>query len=96
MVDNYDHSHDPKIKKNLRARLKRIEGQIRGISKMIEQDLYCQEILNQFASVKSALNGARDLLLKDHIQNCIADKMQKNQEQATEELIEIIKKISKF
>lgn len=90
------HSHTKEQKKKIIARLKRIEGQIRGITRMVEEDSYCMEILNQFASVKSALNGTRDLLLKEHVQHCIAEKMTKDKQAATEELIEIVKRISKL
>lgn len=89
------HLHSKDQKKKLIARLKRIEGQIRGIIRMVEKDSYCEEILNQFASAKSALNGARDVLLKEHVEHCISKKMIENKREATAELMEIVKRISK-
>ena len=90
------HPHpDIDTKVEIEKRLNRIEGQIRGIKKMVEEDVYCLDILNQMASVKSALNGARDLLLQDHVQYCIAQEMKENPDSATEELLSIIKSISK-
>lgn len=90
------HQHiDEKIKNEAIIRLNRLEGQIRGIARMVQRDDYCQDILNQFASVKAGINSVRDLLLQDHIQHCIADKMTLDKQAATEELIAIVKKISK-
>ncbi len=89
------HHIDSKTKNEAIIRLNRLEGQIRGIARMVERDDYCQDILNQFASAKAGINSVRDLLLKDHIQHCIADKMAVNKQEATEELIDIVKKISK-
>ena len=90
------HRHqDPKIKEDVILRLKRVEGQIRGIMKMVQDDVYCHDILNQFASVRSALNGARDLILQGHIQYCVADEMIQDKQKATAELLSIFKKVTK-
>ena len=90
------HKHqDPKIKEDVIVRLKRIEGQIRGIMKMVKDDVYCHDVLNQFASVRSALHGARDLILQDHIHCCVADEMAKDRHRATEEILSIVRRISK-
>ena len=89
------HHPDNGSKSEVIKRLNRIEGQIRGIKKMVEDDVYCMDILNQMSSVKSALNGARDILLQDHVQYCIASEMKENPDQATVELLGIIKSISK-
>lgn len=75
-------------------RLKRIEGQVRGLSKLIQSRVYSKNILNQFASVKSALNSTRNLLLKGYIQHDIADKLIQDRITSTEELIDIFKKVS--
>ena len=53
-------------------RLNRIEGQVRGISKMIEQERYCIEILQQMQAIKSALSKVEDSILKDHAATCVA------------------------
>ncbi len=90
-----EHHHFESDKKGIISRLSRIEGQVRGISKMVQEGVYCQDVLNQFASVKSALNGARDIILQEHIKHCIAKKMAQDKVAATEELMSIIKKISK-
>ncbi len=85
---------DSRVKDEALTRLKRIEGQIRGLSRLIQSDVYSKNILNQFASVKSALNSARNLLLKGYIQNDIANKLISDRIASTEELLDIFKKIS--
>ena len=55
------------------ARLRRIEGQVRGLEKMVEEDRYCIDVLTQVAAVKAALEGVSVNLLEDHMQHCVAD-----------------------
>lgn len=97
MNDNHEKHHhiDSETKEKVSGRLKKIEGQIRAISKMVKEDVYCHEILNLFASVRAALNGARDLILEEHIEHCVAEEMTQNRHKATTELLSIFKKISK-
>lgn len=54
-------------------RLKRIEGQVRGLQRMVEEERYCIEILQQFQAVKAALARAESAVLKDHAAHCVAD-----------------------
>lgn len=56
----------------LLARLKRIEGQVRGIQKMIEEERYCKDVLDQIASVESALKGVSRVVVKNHLRHCAA------------------------
>ena len=60
-------------KEKVLARLRRIEGQVRGIEKMIAEDRYCIDVLTQVAAVKAALEGVSVTLLEDHMQHCVAD-----------------------
>ena len=62
--------HDNKA---LRNRLGRIEGQVRGISRMVEEDRYCIDILHQIQAVKAALSKAEDEILKNHASHCVAE-----------------------
>ena len=93
-IDRNDNP-DSRVKNEAVTRLKRIEGQLRGLSKLIQSDVYSKNILNQFASIKAALNSARNLLLKGYIHNNIADKFIKDSLASTDELIDIFKKVSK-
>jgi len=87
-------SSDSRIQHEAVTRLKRIEGQVRGLSKLIQSYTYNDNILNQFASVKSALTSTRNLLLKEYISKDIPDKLIRDRLQSTEELIDIFKKVS--
>ena len=62
-----------KDKRALQGRLSRIEGQVRGIQKMIDDDRYCIDVLTQINAVKAALEGVALLLLRDHTEHCVTD-----------------------
>ncbi len=87
--------HPYKTKEEMIIRLKKIEGQIRGISKMINDDVYCDNILNQFLSVDAAINGVRKTLLEAHMKSCVVDQIQDGNIQVVDELITTIGKMTK-
>ena len=87
--------HSEKAKKNLISRLNRIEGQIRGISRMIAEDLYCDDILNQISSVEAALNGVSKLLLEAHIRECVIEQIENGEYEVVDELMSTIGKMLK-
>ena len=60
-------------KKSIQARLRRIEGQVRGIQKMVEDDRYCIDVLTQVGAVKAALDSVALLLLADHTEHCVTE-----------------------
>ena len=62
-----------KDKQRIATRLRRIEGQVRGIEKMIDEDRYCIDVLTQVSAAKAALDGIALLLLADHTENCVAE-----------------------
>ena len=64
-------SRSPEVRKTLMTRLKRIEGQIRGLESMVEKDAYCPDILIQVSAVTSALNSFNRQLLSNHIHGCV-------------------------
>ena len=64
---------DPATKKALLTRLRRIEGQVRGLQKMIEEERWCADVLVQVSSVQEALRGAARELLRNHLAHCAAD-----------------------
>lgn len=59
------------LKASVRKRLSRIEGQVRGVAKMVEDDRYCIDIITQIAAVRAALRRAEDEILKDHVAHCV-------------------------
>ena len=89
------HKHrDPKEEKDLISRLNRIEGQVRGIKAMVQDDRYCTDILVQVSAVQSALNGFSKVLLSNHIKTCVVEDIKNGKEdQAIHELCETIKKM---
>lgn len=87
--------HSEKTKTNLTSRLNRIEGQIRGIKGLIEKDTYCDDVLNQIASVQSALNSVGKLLLENHMKSCVIEKIQSGEHDVIDELLTTINKLMK-
>jgi DNA-binding FrmR family transcriptional regulator len=63
---------DPEIKEANQTRLRRIEGQVRGLQKMVEEDRYCADVIVQIASVQEALRGVARNLMKNHMRHCAA------------------------
>jgi CsoR family transcriptional regulator, copper-sensing transcriptional repressor len=87
---------DPAIKEANRHRLRRIEGQVRGLQKMVDEDRYCADIITQVASVQEALRGVARNLMKNHLRHCAAKAIESGKKQQTEamydELLELIYK----
>lgn len=87
--------HPYETKEKMINRMKRIEGQIRGISRMIEEDVYCDDILHQFMSVESAITGVKNTLLEAHMKGCIVHQIQAGELGAVDELLGTIGKMTK-
>ena len=84
-VDNRGHSYDADRAK-IMARLKRIEGQVRGISHMIEEDKYCIDILTQVSAVMASTRSVGMLVLEDHIRGCVMNADPDQREATLDEL----------
>ena len=84
---------DPKEQKDLINRLNRIEGQIRGIRGMLENDAYCIDILNQVSAANSALNSFTKALLAQHIRTCVAEDLHQGNDEKLEELVKTLQKL---
>lgn len=82
-------------KKQLLKRLKRAEGQIRGIEKMIEEDAYCPDVLVQVAAVTSALNSFNKELMACHMRTCVAEDIRAGKDEAIEEFVKVMQKLMK-
>lgn len=65
-------------------RLRRIEGQVRGLQKMVEEDRYCGDVLNQIASVQSALRSAGKVITRNHLETCVTDALRSGDQKAAE------------
>lgn len=84
-----------KEQKDLTTRLNRIEGQVRGVKHMVEQERYCVDILNQVSAIQAALSSFSKVLLENHIHSCVADDIRAGKEETVNELCETIKKMIK-
>ena len=88
---------DEKQKRSIENRLRRIEGQVSGIRKMVENDRYCIDILNQTAAVASAIRNVENLVMENHLNTCVVDAMKSGDEEGKREKIdEIMEVVSKF
>ena len=82
-------------RKKLVNRLKRIEGQIRGIIGMLENDAYCNDILIQSAAVNAAVNSFNKELLANHIRTCVARDIRAGKDETIDELVATLQKLMK-
>lgn len=76
-------------------RLSRIEGQVRGVRKMVEEDVYCPDILIQVSAINAALNSFNKVLLAEHIRSCVADDIRKGKDETIDELVGVLQKLMK-
>ena len=84
-------------KEDVLKRLNRIEGQVKGIHRMVEEDKGCVEVLTQIAAVKAAINKVGGIILENHSRSCVQNALQsQNKEQVMEELISTIQKFLKY
>ncbi len=81
--------------KDMLNRLRRIEGQVRGVEKMVEQDAYCVDVLTQVSAITAALNSFNRVLLADHIRTCVANDIRQGKDETIDELVDILKKVTK-
>ncbi len=86
---------DEAQKQNLLNRLSRIEGQIRGIKAMVENDRYCTDIITQVAAAEAALGSFNRELLTSHINSCVVNDIRSEKEGAVDELVALLKKLMK-
>lgn len=95
-MDCHQHTHrTEEEKKKLINRLNRIEGQIRGLKKMVENDVYCNDILIQTASVSAALNSFNKELLNLHMKTCVLENIKNGNEDIIDEVVLTIQKLMK-
>ncbi|MES2178027.1 MAG: metal-sensitive transcriptional regulator [Gemmatimonadota bacterium] len=89
---------DPDIKDRNQKRLRRIEGQVRGLQKMVEEDRYCADILTQISSVHEALRSVGRELMRNHLKHCATSAIRSpdgNAEQMYDELVDMMYKHSR-
>ena len=79
--------------KSLKNRLNRISGQLAGISRMLDDNRYCGDILTQVAAVESALQSFGYIILKEHMETCVVEEVQNGNTQIVEEAFELMRKL---
>src|ERR1035437_2894855 len=84
-----------KDKKEILVRLRRLEGQVKGIQKMVEEEKYCVDVLNQLSSVIAATQNLASIILSDHIKGCVRESLAHN-ESGDEHVNEFIATIERF
>lgn len=83
---------DDATKDNVLRRLKLIEGQIRGVHKMVDADTYCIDVITQTSAIKQALSNIEDMLLENHLGHCVVHQVAAGQaKKAAEEIISVYK-----
>lgn len=86
-------------RRKLLTRLRRIEGQIRGLQRMIEEDRYCPDILTQVSAVSESLRGTAQILLRSHLHHCVTDAVRSGQsgraETVYDELADLFRKFAR-
>lgn len=80
-------------KKDLMNRLKRIEGQVRGVEGMLENGVYCTDILVQVSAITSALNSFNKVLLGNHVKTCVAQNIRSGNDEVIDELVTTLQKL---
>lgn len=86
-----------KSKESITKRLNRIEGQVKGIQKMVEEDRYCVDVLVQIAAIRSAIDKVGSIILENHVRGCVANSIKNNKEEQTDVMVdELMDTILKF
>jgi CsoR family transcriptional regulator, copper-sensing transcriptional repressor len=85
-----------KNKESITKRLNRIEGQVKGIQKMVEEDRYCVDVLVQIAAIRSAIDKVGSIILENHVRGCVANSIKDNKEQTEVMVDELMDTILKF
>jgi len=80
------------IKKQVGTRLSRVEGQVRGLAKMVEEEKYCVDVITQSSAIRSALSAVEDLMLENHLATHAIEQMKgKHSKKATDEILKVYK-----
>lgn len=82
----------PELKQNVARRINRIVGQLAGISAMVEDDRYCGDVLTQLAAVESAVKSVSRIVMQDHLETCVVDRIQEGDVEVVDEVMDLFKK----
>lgn len=85
---------NPELIENLQTRLRKISGQVNGVSKMIDDNRYCKDVLIQIAAIEAALKEVGYIVLRDHMLTCVTSDIKNDDFSSLEDAVEIAKKLS--
>ncbi|MCI0366257.1 MAG: metal-sensitive transcriptional regulator [Phycisphaerales bacterium] len=85
---------DP-VRQAMQARLSRVEGQVRGVARMLEEQRPCMEVLQQLASIQAALRGVSKTVLRNYLEHCASDAIRSDDPRVYDELMEAIYKFAR-
>jgi CsoR family transcriptional regulator, copper-sensing transcriptional repressor len=91
-LEHVSYAHD---KAKILARLRRIEGQVRGVQRMVEEDKYCVDVLTQLSAIIAGARAAGLLILEDHIRGCVINADPEDQEDVLDELTTAIERFTR-
>ena len=97
MPDCCHAKHTPRsdeLKANVTKRLNRAIGQLGGVKTMVEEDRYCGDVLTQLAAAESAIKSVRRLVLQDHLETCVVERVQQGDTEVIDELMALLKQFS--
>lgn len=86
---------DDEVRDAVRKRLARVEGQVRGVSKMLDEQRPCMEVLQQLASIQAALRGASKTVLRNYLERCATDAIRSGDSDVYDELMDAIYKFAR-
>jgi len=92
---NMTKHRDDKELRSLMNRLSRIEGQVRGVKKMLEDEAYCTDVLTQVTAIQAALNAFNKELLANHIKSCVVEDIRKGNDAVVDDLVLTLQKLMK-
>ena len=79
-------------KKKINNRLNRIEGQVRGVKKMIEEDRYCDDVLIQLSAIDKSIKSLANYILENHMYNCVYDDLEKGNYEIIDEVVNLFRR----
>ncbi|MBQ1840137.1 MAG: metal-sensing transcriptional repressor [Atopobiaceae bacterium] len=97
LSEHYHTKHTPRsegLKRNVTRRLNRAIGQLGGVKAMVEDDRYCGDVLTQLAAAESAIKSVRRLVLQDHLETCVVERVQQGDTEVIDELMQLLKQFS--
>jgi len=95
MEHNRQTHREEKMKVDLVTRLKKAEGQVKGVIRMVEEDVYCDDVIHQISAIQAALDAVGKQILERHLRGCLVERIQAGETEVVDELLVTIKALLK-